>query len=135
MILVVTKPGNSKLAGVKFLKRLTQLSLLECKLLIDKGTFSICIKDDMKIFNEEIKGCDFGWIFLDDIQSQRKDKFIQMGMAEKAEIIDRLIQLNSALGGSHEEHLKKVYHYLSKEQLVQIFTERQKEIKEIFYGR
>lgn len=136
MILVVNaKEIQFKLGAVKFLKRLTNLSLLECKQLIEKETFSVRIKDDQALFNEEIKCCDFEWTLLDDTQSKRQDKLIHMDIADSSTIIDRLIQLHSALEGSHLDHLKKVYSYLSKEQLLEIFSERQKEIQEKFYNK
>ena len=132
MILLVTKTGGPKLAGVRFLKMLTDLSLKECVDLYDSIPFGVSIKDDKNLFDEHIKDCNFEWQLLDDAASRRQDKFIEMGMAKSDDVIGRLLLFHQTLGGSGLEHLKEVYGYLSKEELVEIFNKRQKEIKEKF---
>lgn len=150
MILLVTKIGihanldpkhrdriaflNLKLAGVKFLKMLTDLSLKECKDLLESVPFSVLIKDDKNLFNEHIKYCDFEWQLLDDTESKRQDKFIEMGMSESDAVIERLLLFHLALNGSDLEHLKELYGYLSRDQLVEIFNKRKKQIQERFHN-
>lgn len=103
--------------------------------MLESVPFSVLIKDDKNLFNEYIKYCDFEWQLLDDTSSKRQDKFIEMDMAETDAVIERLLLFHLALNGSNLEHLKEVYGYLSKEQLVDIFNKRQKQIQEKFYGR
>ena len=73
-------------------------------------------------------------VILDDTESKRQDKFIEMGMSESDAVIERLLLFHLALNGSDLEHLKELYGYLSRDQLVEIFNKRKKQIQERFHN-
>lgn len=133
MKLLVKSPGERKLAGIKFLMRMTDLSFRDCKTLYETNNFSVTIKNDKVLFDELIRDCDFQWSILDTPEKKRIEKFVELGLADKEDIIDLLLDYDWALIGNfagNYNYLKGIYLLLDKHELTNLYKQRKEHLNE-----